>query len=193
VRQRFGTPRSAGYASGPEPLIRPHSRAIAPRAPATEGRAGVGYCPLLGVAAHPGPARRAAWWRRSSTSAMSSICSGREAAYRAVVRRSTCPSLAETAREEHPCEKSRRRGLPWPVVVAEPETREVAAYTAAWLVRRRGRRWSGSCSLTTPIAGWSPSAGAIATGSGSRCGWAPCGSSARLAADPTDVPGAVCV
>ncbi|MGI8413897.1 MAG: hypothetical protein ACR2QA_15685 [Solirubrobacteraceae bacterium] len=43
------------------------------------------------------PARRAAWWRRSRTSAMSSIRSGLTAAYRAVVRRSTCPSRAETS------------------------------------------------------------------------------------------------
>src|SRR5450755_1254023 len=51
------------------------------------------------------PPRRAAWWRRSSTSAMSSICSGRGAAYRAVVRRSTCPSRAETVCTDTPASR----------------------------------------------------------------------------------------
>jgi hypothetical protein len=79
------------------------------------------------------------------------------------------------------------------VVVPEPETREVAAYTAASLVRRRGRSWSGSSSLDDAGSRLVAKRWAIATGSGSRCSWAPCGCSARFAADPTDVPGAVCV
>ena len=79
------------------------------------------------------------------------------------------------------------------VVVAEPETREVAAYGRFVGAPSRAQLerffFLGDADSRLVAMCWDRSQ----PGRVRVCSWAPCGCSARLAADPTDVPGAVCV